>query len=405
MQIQRIKSIKEIGEQDCIDLEIDSNDHNFYADEIVVSNSHAYAYSYLSVVTAYLKYTHPQEFFLALLKNAKNESKTYLEISEIFKELPHFGIQLLPPDLIKSQEDFSIDGKNIRCGIGNIKGISDKGLKTLQEFKNKEYPNKFELFIQAANSKISIGVLSALIQAGVNMCENTNSRNRFVLEAQTWNLLTDREKLAFLKLGKSYNYDILQLLQECFAGKIKDENGKLIIKESRANTIRRDYAKPKEIYEKNKKFPKFCNFYYEKSLLGFNYSVKLLDCFPNDTDLTNTELAKEVDERELVNVVGFVKESFKGKSRKGSQYMRIIVEDEYGECTFIMGENGVARWNFKDKPLPSEGDIIYCSGIKSNDAFFLNDFENFDQKIYLKFGELAKDKRKKEKENNEEVDD
>jgi DNA polymerase III alpha subunit len=191
---------------------------------------------------------------------------------------------------------------------------------------------------------------------------------------------------------------VLTLLKDSFAGKVTDEKSKLLIKDSRRETIIKSYSKCKEIFEKNRLYPKFCNFFYEKSLLGFNYSVKLLECFPDDTDLINTEQAAEEPIGTKVNIVGFIKETYTGKSRKGSKYMRIVVEDEYGESTFIMGERGVDSWNFEEKPLPSEGDIVYCTGIKSNDIFFLDTFENFDEKIYLKFGDLNREKRKRENE-------
>ena len=54
------------------------------------------------------------------------EPSPYDEICKISQELPYFNIKLLPPDLIKSDMDFTIEGKNIRYGLNSRKGIRRK---------------------------------------------------------------------------------------------------------------------------------------------------------------------------------------------------------------------------------------------------------------------------------------
>ena len=88
------------------------------------NKSHSISYSILAAWTTYLKFNHPQEFFLALLKLSKFEPDSHLEINKISKELIQFDIELLCPDLAKSDFDFSIEGKDIRFGLNSIKGVS-----------------------------------------------------------------------------------------------------------------------------------------------------------------------------------------------------------------------------------------------------------------------------------------
>ena len=76
-----------------------------------------------------------------------------------------FNIKLLPPHLTKSNMDFSIEGNDIRFGLLSIKGVSDKAVEKINDFKN-EYSTKFEVFAAAKEAKVNVGVLSALIQAG-----------------------------------------------------------------------------------------------------------------------------------------------------------------------------------------------------------------------------------------------
>ena len=99
------------------------------------NKSHSIAYSMLAAWTTYLKFKYPKEFFLSLLRMAQFEPNPQDEISKISRELPFFDINLLQPNLIKSEFDFTIDKNNIRFGLNNIKGVSQKSLQSLADFR------------------------------------------------------------------------------------------------------------------------------------------------------------------------------------------------------------------------------------------------------------------------------
>ena len=130
------------------------------------NKSHSISYSILAAWTAYLKFNHPQEFFLSLLKMTKYEPSPQEEITKICQDLPYFNIKLLSPDLGLSGMDFSISEKDIRFGLNSIKGISEKSLQSLKDFRESKTPNKYDIFITAKQSGLNIGIVSALIQAG-----------------------------------------------------------------------------------------------------------------------------------------------------------------------------------------------------------------------------------------------
>ena len=152
------------------------------------NKSHSIAYAALAAITIYLKFKHPQQFFLSLLKMTRHEPDPILEISKIHQELDRFGMELLQPHIIKSDLDFSMEGKDIRFGLLSIKGISEKSIERINNFRNK-YSNKFEIFEASEEAGLTIGMLSALIQAGA-LDGFSQSRSKIVLEAQLWNLLT-----------------------------------------------------------------------------------------------------------------------------------------------------------------------------------------------------------------------
>ena len=74
------------------------------------NKSHSLAYACLAASTVYLKFKYPKEFFLALLKMTRHEPDPVKEISKIAKEFDLFGIELLPPHIVKSALDFKIEG-------------------------------------------------------------------------------------------------------------------------------------------------------------------------------------------------------------------------------------------------------------------------------------------------------
>jgi len=87
------------------------------------NKSHSLAYANLAAWTAYLKFNYPKNFFIALLRMAKYEPSPHEEISKVCQELSFFGIDLLPPDLAKSDMDFKIEGEREILTI--IEGFSE----------------------------------------------------------------------------------------------------------------------------------------------------------------------------------------------------------------------------------------------------------------------------------------
>ena len=253
MQTTKIKSFKSLGKQPTIDFEVDHKDHNFYAEGLVTSNSHSISYAYLAAITVYLKFMHPQEFFLSLLKYTQFEPNPHDEISKITQELAHFDIKLLQPDLNKSSIDFKIEGKNIRYGLNSIKGVSEKALLALVEFREGAFANKYEVFMAAKQAGLNIGVLSSLIQAGLLDSFVEINRCRLVLEAQTFNTLTDREKRNFIELGPRFNYDILESIATGIKNEMVGDDNKKLMNERRFNSFKKKFEPYKNIFDLNKK--------------------------------------------------------------------------------------------------------------------------------------------------------
>lgn len=385
MKTEKIISCISLGERDCFDLEIDSEFHNFYANGIVVSNSHAFSYAAIAAVTAKLKGEYPKEFFLEALKMAQKKADPFEQVALIQQELPYFGIKLLPPDLVQSNMDFSIEGSDIRFGLSAIKGVAEKALAKLQSFLDKQKTNKFQVFFAAKESGLNIAVLAALIQSGCLQSMGSN-RPKMTLEAQVWGKLNERERNYCLINGEKYGYDLINALRD-----YTNWNDGKPFKETRLATIRKQTAPYMEIFSKNSKFPKFANFIYEKSLLGYSWSGTLREIFVNECPNLKScdEVKNQVDKDNPVDIVAIVAETKKGKSKAGNDYLRMTVSDETGTITAIMTKDKLARF-LDNNTIPAEGEIVHLEGTKNDDGMWLNRCSTYKERIYFRASELKK---------------
>ena len=356
------------------------------------NKSHSISYSVLAAWTTYLKFKYPQQFFLSLLKMTKYEPAPQEEIAKVSKELSFFGIKLLSPDLAKSGMDFSIEGKDIRFGLNSIKGVSEKSLQSLRDFRSSQTPTKYDIFLAAKQAGLNIGVLSALIQAGALESKGSN-RSLMVLEAQAFNLLTDREKRNFILLGEKYQFKLLNCIADAKKGDLVGDDGKPLMKESRFKTFKKKYDIYKSIYDKNKQYESFANWYFETELLGYSHSSNLKSCFIDSyNSLKDSRDLRIMEADDKGKFIGVVEDCIKRTSRNGNKYMKLSITDEFGKYDAMLLNS--RRGNFYDKyfeaknKTPVKKSIIVAYGRKGEDIVFLDSLNIMDEKIYMKMSDV-----------------
>lgn len=392
----KVIGIDRLGNKKSIDLNIDNENHNFYANDIVVSNSHSTSYSAISAITCYLKFKYPLHFFTSLLKYSKDMQ----EITIIERELHHFNIKLLPPDLKKSEENFAIEGGNIRFGLRSIKGFG--GVVQKMAALRGEFTNNLAIFDAARQCKVNIGQLSALIQAGA--IESTRDRRSYyVLQAQLWNILNDTERKAGWLIAESCECDVLNIVRKLKV--MLDKTGKKpIISEKRAKTILTKYEPHQKIYQQNHKNESLANWYYETSLIGYSFSSSLKNVFKTKTSglitLTELDFVPNDQSIKVVCVVDEIRQSV-AKNEKKTKYLRLTVSDETATYKILMFNN-----RFQDKiedcknmnkgKLPKEGNIVIVLGDKKNDCVYADMISVQDYVIYTKHTQLEKEEKVEE---------
>lgn len=358
------------------------------------NKSHSMAYAYLAATTVYLKFNYPQQFFLSLLKFAQFEPNPHEEILKISQELSSFDIKLLPPSLTKSEIDFSIEGKDIRYGLNTIKGVSTKSLEALLEFRQGAFENKYEVFLAAKQAGVNIGLMSGLIQAGLLDHFVEKDRCRLVLEAQTFNILTDREKRNLITLGEKYNFNLLESISDCVKTKAVGDDNKAIFSEKRFETFKTKYQPYRQIYDQNKQHIKYANWFFESKLLGYSYSQNIREVFKeaSQSHFISSQDLSSVSNNTTVCSVGFVVDSISRTSASGNKYARIDIADERGNISMLLMDNNreAKLTNFLNsgKKIPKKGEVVIGVGQKNNDIIMLDKLVLLEDKIYMKLSEL-----------------
>ncbi|MGN0196570.1 MAG: DNA polymerase III subunit alpha [Candidatus Gastranaerophilaceae bacterium] len=133
------------------------------------NRAHSAAYAFVAYQTAYLKAHYPIEYFSALLSSVKdNKEKTQMYIAMAQNR----GIKVLPPDINKSNADFTPDGNQIRFGLNSLKGVGLQICEMIEEEREKggEFQSLYD-FITRLNSKcINKKSLESFIKTGTLAC-------------------------------------------------------------------------------------------------------------------------------------------------------------------------------------------------------------------------------------------
>ena len=135
------------------------------------NKSHATSYSLNSMITAWLKYYYPVEFYASVLSIQENEEKRvkYMETIE-----DQFGIITRCPDINKSTIFFTPDPETntILFGLNNIKGVGDAALSEI--IAGQPYSSLEDFLERTPKKSVNKKVVMSLIKAGAFDCFNQN---------------------------------------------------------------------------------------------------------------------------------------------------------------------------------------------------------------------------------------
>ncbi len=164
------------------------------------NKSHSVSYSIISYWTMWLKIYYPIEYYQAMTSTMLSEDK----IRKVIKEYIREGFELLPIDVNRSKQSFSIDGDNLRLGFTQIKGFGDNTANKIVE--NQPY-GSIDDFEKITKSKKIINTLSKLEAFNSIGGANRTLRTLFGPEKERrWEEdITFEEKIKICPLAVDFN--------------------------------------------------------------------------------------------------------------------------------------------------------------------------------------------------------
>lgn len=158
----------------CVNNGISEKNANKIYDEMIsfakyaFNKSHSAAYSLVAIQTGFLKYYFKEEYMANLLTSIMGDSsKVYLYISEAKR----LGIEILPPDINKSERRFLAEKNKIIFGLSAIKNVGDNLIDLIVNLRKEKEFKTFKDFLQRIEENnptaLNKKALESLIKAGV----------------------------------------------------------------------------------------------------------------------------------------------------------------------------------------------------------------------------------------------
>ncbi|MBI1982170.1 MAG: DNA polymerase III subunit alpha [Candidatus Levybacteria bacterium] len=135
------------------------------------NKSHSASYALIAYQTAYMKTHFPVEFMTALLTAESRGSSGPVKnekIAQSVAECRRVKIPVLPPDINKSESEFTIeDGKNIRFGLSAIKNVGQAAIESiLQARQSNPFTDFNDFCLRVDLSKVNKKTIESLIKSG-----------------------------------------------------------------------------------------------------------------------------------------------------------------------------------------------------------------------------------------------
>jgi DNA polymerase-3 subunit alpha len=129
------------------------------------NKSHSAAYALIAYWTGYLKAHHPVYFMASVLTSYKGDAK---HIVEAVYECRERGIEVVPPDVNRSELNFAVDGQKILFGLSAVKNVGEKAVEGILDVrrKNGRIDSFFGLASEVDSRLCNRKVWESLVKAG-----------------------------------------------------------------------------------------------------------------------------------------------------------------------------------------------------------------------------------------------
>jgi len=267
---------------------------------------HSASYALIAYWTAYIKANYPVEFMTALLSaelQGVAGPQREIKMSQAIEECRRMEIEVLPPDINRSEFNFTIEGGSIRFGLSAIKNVGQAAIEAILEARKTGPFSSFHDFLSRTDlRRVNKKTVESLIKAGAfskfgNKATLLLHYPSLVLEVQSFKNKVEKGQF--------------DLFEDISATKVREDNFKLI--------------------------PEFSEeelFNMEREVIGFLIGKNPLNKFSSIIDKKVTKKIGDItvdDSDKPVILAGIVSGKKALKTRKDNHEMAVIqVFDETG---------------------------------------------------------------------------
>jgi len=302
------------------------------------NKSHSAAYAMVTYQTAYLKTHYPAEFMAAQLSLESGNSD---KITVYLQECRDMGLQILPPHVNESFEDFLVTEGRIVFGLSAVKNVGESAISSIIETRNKGIFCSLQDFARRVDlRKVNKKVIDSLVKCGA--FDGLGPGRRAMFESLD-SILDQASGFQKERIEGQFNL----FATECSPG----EFGNLT-----------DSPIPD-----CPEWDEMTRLGFEKDLMGFYLSGHpLLNYEELTKKFTNVTISKlpGLSSGAAVRLAGLVKKVKEINTRKGDRMAFVTIEDLEGtiEGTIFSDVYSTSR------DLISSGDPLIFAGTRDGDA-------------------------------------
>ncbi len=134
------------------------------------NKAHSASYGLIAYWTAYMKANFPVEFMTALLSaelQGMAGPQREIKMAQAIEECRRMEISVLPPDINKSKQSFSIEANSIRFGLSAIKNVGVAAIEAILSARQDDKFKSFKDFLYRVDlRRVNKKTVESLIKAG-----------------------------------------------------------------------------------------------------------------------------------------------------------------------------------------------------------------------------------------------
>ncbi|HHT9112151.1 MAG TPA: DNA polymerase III subunit alpha [Candidatus Wunengus sp. YC65] len=298
------------------------------------NKSHSAAYAVITYQTAYLKTNYPVQYMVAQMSCEKENTD---KIVEYIEDCRHMGIEVIPPNVNESYNDFTIaDGNKIRFGLGAIKNVGDKAIESILQARGtgERFTSILDVCKRVDMRVVNKQVIESMIKSG---CFDSLHDNRARLLAGLDTAM---------QMGSIANKDRRTGQKSLFD--MSSEVDVIVKSDSGAD------ANVSQWSEKEMR-------HAEKESLGFYFSSHPLTAYKEKIKQLSTVSSLEISERaegEEVVIGGIITNLKQSTTKRGDPMLYATLEDMKGAAECLAFSKEIKAY----QPLLNVDEIVFVKG-------------------------------------------